>query len=385
MRDPLIILPPGGAVQRRTGICLNMIVKNETPVLERLFRSVRAVIDYFVIVDTGSADGTPEFIERLAREFGLPGEVHFRDWVNFGHNRQQALELAIAAGRGDWLLLIDADEELAFSDPEFFRRLEPGVSYQLEKHHDNLRYALNNLIDIRDSRWAWRAPVHEYLEYLEGPGRQEKREDVWIIYHSGQGARSRGVTQREKFLRDAALLEAALRQEPDNARNRFYLAQSYRDAGEPRKAYKHYDRRASMGGWPEEVYVAQYEKAKLAIQLQYPHPDIVAEHLKAWSLRPIRAEALWQLATYCRERQRYAEGYLFAKVGKDIPLPDDILFVRRDVYEWRLLDEFAVCAYWIGQYRESADASRRILREGIHAPGDKERIEANLGFAVAKR
>ncbi|MEZ5591436.1 MAG: glycosyltransferase family 2 protein [Gammaproteobacteria bacterium] len=74
------------------------------------------MIDYFVIVDTGSSDGTPQRIQQIMEAFGIPGEIHFRDWVNFGHNRQQALELAVAAGRGDWLLFIDADEELACRD-----------------------------------------------------------------------------------------------------------------------------------------------------------------------------------------------------------------------------------------------------------------------------
>ncbi len=42
---------------------LNMIVKNETPVLGRLFNSVKDIISYYVIVETGSTDGTPEFIK----------------------------------------------------------------------------------------------------------------------------------------------------------------------------------------------------------------------------------------------------------------------------------------------------------------------------------
>ena len=44
-------------------ICLNMIVKNETPVLGRLFASVKDIISNYVIVDTGSTDGTPDFIK----------------------------------------------------------------------------------------------------------------------------------------------------------------------------------------------------------------------------------------------------------------------------------------------------------------------------------
>jgi hypothetical protein len=43
-----------------------------------------------------------------------------------GANRQQALELAVAADKADWLLFIDADEELGVSDPKFYEKLEPG-------------------------------------------------------------------------------------------------------------------------------------------------------------------------------------------------------------------------------------------------------------------
>ena len=50
----------------KSGICLNMIVKDEAPVIERLLVSVQSVIDYFVIVDTGSQDGTPDLIISIA-------------------------------------------------------------------------------------------------------------------------------------------------------------------------------------------------------------------------------------------------------------------------------------------------------------------------------
>ena len=248
MREPLMTPPPGGVFQRRTGICLNMIVKDESPVMERVLRSVKEAIDYYVIVDTGSRDGTPELIQRLMQAFGIPGEVHFRDWVNFGHNRQQALELALAAGRGDWLLFIDADEELVWRDPAWVQQLRPGVTYQLEKRHDVIRYALTNLIWVRDVGWRWHGVVHEYV----APDREHPRRvltEASILYRVGEGARSRGLSQEQKFLGDAALLEEALRQNPGDVRSQFYLAQSYRDAGQPRKAYQNYNQRVCMGGW----------------------------------------------------------------------------------------------------------------------------------------
>ena len=46
-------------------ICLNMIVKNEAPVIERCLASVRPWIDHWVVVDTGSTVGTEERIRNF--------------------------------------------------------------------------------------------------------------------------------------------------------------------------------------------------------------------------------------------------------------------------------------------------------------------------------
>jgi glycosyltransferase involved in cell wall biosynthesis len=42
----------------RKSVCLNMIVKDEAHVIRRCLGSVRPLIDSWVIVDTGSSDGT---------------------------------------------------------------------------------------------------------------------------------------------------------------------------------------------------------------------------------------------------------------------------------------------------------------------------------------
>ena len=91
-----------------TRICLNMIVKNESPVIERCLASVKPWIGHWVIVDTGSTDGTQELVRKAMA--GVPGELHERPWRNVGHNRNEALDLARA--HGDYVLFIDADEQL---------------------------------------------------------------------------------------------------------------------------------------------------------------------------------------------------------------------------------------------------------------------------------
>jgi tetratricopeptide (TPR) repeat protein len=370
----------------RTKICLNMIVKNEVKVLPRLIRSVKDYIDYYVIVDTGSTDDTIELIRREMTGYGIEGEVHERPWVNFGVNRQQALELAVAADKADWLLFIDADEELGVSDPKFYEKLEPGVSYDIEKHQGDLRYAVRHLINVRSTGYRWQGPVHNYLVVVDGKERRELRKDVWIVYHHAQGAKSHGVTQEQKFLRDAALLEDELARNPSDARSQFYLAQSYRDAGRYEQALAAYKKRASMeNGWNEERFVAQLEAGRISLRLELSEAVVLGELLAAYTLRPTRAEPLYELACYYRKREGYAMASLFAKAGVQTPLPNDRLFVVESVYTWRLLDELAVASYWLGDFAGSKSACQVLIQrieQGIQVPeAEIERIRGNLAGA----
>src|SRR5215469_7757007 len=97
-------------------LCLNMIVKDEAPVIARCLASVRPIIDYWVIVDTGSTDGTQDAIRTAMAD--LPGELEERPWRDYAHNRSEALELA--QSYGDYVLIMDADDVLEF-EPHFKR------------------------------------------------------------------------------------------------------------------------------------------------------------------------------------------------------------------------------------------------------------------------
>ena len=50
-----------------------MIVRNEAPIIERCLESVMKFIDHWVIVDTGSTDGTQQLIQQVLRN--VPGEL----------------------------------------------------------------------------------------------------------------------------------------------------------------------------------------------------------------------------------------------------------------------------------------------------------------------
>lgn len=178
---------------------------------------------------------------------------------------------------------------------------------------------------------------------MSGPGRTLERLDRLTYRRAYDGARS---ADPDKFRKDPAALKKALQVDPDNARYAFYLAQSWRDAGELAKAAAAYERRAAMGGWPEEVWYSLYERARLADRLGEDDDVVMAHYVRAFEARPQRAEALCDLARVLRLRDRPASAYPL-RARLDLPRPADILFVEDAVYTWRALDELAIAAYYV--------------------------------------
>src|SRR6202035_4959213 len=132
-----------------------------------------------------------------------------------------ALDRAYASTMAyDYLLLTDADMELVVEDGAFRDRLQaPG--YRLIQR-SSLSYWNTRLVR-RDAGARYHGVTHEYLDV---PGGAKELRGLWYKDHAS------GFNRAEKFQRDINLLLKGLEQEPDNVRYWFYLAQSYRDAGQ---------------------------------------------------------------------------------------------------------------------------------------------------------
>jgi len=349
-------------------ICLNMIVKDEAKNMPRCLESVKDVVGYYVIDDTGSSDNTVELI----KESGIKGEIFHTPWQNFGYNREQALRHA--DGKADYCLILDADCTLHYKDNAFDNLT--ADAYMIEWRAGSMSYRLPTLLNIKRCEWHWHGAVHNYLK---GNGKLENLDGIWVEPIVGGGAKSHGLSSRDKFLRDAKLLEEELKEKPNDPRTTFYLAQSYKDAKKFQLAYKYYNKRIALKGWAEEVYEAMYQAAVCKREAEAVFA--LDEFLAAYNYRPSRAEPLHEIARYYRKTKMYSLAYLFAKVGVTIPYPSDRLFVHRDVYEWRLLDELSIAAYWTGRYKESEELCDRLLSEGKLPEREIERVKQNREYA----
>lgn len=204
---------------------LHMIVRDEAHVIERCLRSVRPLIDWWVVSDTGSSDGTQELVRRTLAD--VPGRLLERPWVNFGHNRQEALEAARALPQSsaeDHVLWIDADEELV-DLPTGWPDLDAD-GHHLEVEFGPLRYQRLALVRL-GMPWRWRGAVHEYLDL---PDAEIGALGAPRVLVRKEGARSKDP---DTYRKDALLIEAELVREPDDPRMQFYLGQSWRDAESP--------------------------------------------------------------------------------------------------------------------------------------------------------
>jgi hypothetical protein len=357
-------------------ICLNMIVKNEAPVIRRCLDSVRPIIDHWVIVDTGSSDGTQDIIRDHLRD--LPGELHERPWQDFAYNRSEALELA--RGKSDYTLIIDADDTLAIA-PEVRLATLTADSYTLEISDNTTVYRRPQLVRSQLA-WRYEGVLHEFLT-CDDAGAAAHLSAV-RMQRNHDGARRKDP---QTYRRDVAVLEAALQTEASaflRARYRFYLAQSYRDSGNDEKALEHDLLRADLGFWQEEVFISLYRAAQVKEKLGHPDQEVIAAYLRATDAQPSRAEALHGASRFCRRRNRFEEGFQLARRGLDIPMPGNALFVEPWVYETGLLDELSVNAYWSGHHRACVNASLKILATGKLSASETRRIIANAQFAGDK-
>jgi len=353
-------------------ICLNMIVKNEAPVIRRCLTSVLPIIDHWVIVDTGSEDGTQQIIREFLAD--LPGELHERPWVNFAHNRSEALELA--REQGDYIFVIDADEIL---------EIEPGTelpqlildSYNVQVRYGNTKYLRRQL--VRNALpWRYEGVLHEYITCEQARTEQFLPGLCTVPHHDGARA-----LDPLTYKKDAALLEKAVQEDPTNARYVFYLAQSHRDAGDFEAALLVYKQRVDLGGWREEVWYSLYQIAQLKERLRHPWPEAMDAYLTAWQYQPHRAGPLYRIAMHYQAKSEYHTSHLFLSKAMQLPTPGpEGLFVEHTLYAYQLALDHAVASYYVGDQEAAVAGNSNLLRSGQLPAFAVDQVIRNRRFSL---
>ncbi len=179
-------------------LSLCMIVKDEEPNIRRCLESVRPVVDEIIIVDTGSGDSTKaicsEFTDKI---FDYQWNGNFADARNF----------SIKMASSDWVLWLDADEELYMKSPDKLKEYldtEEAVCYQIRLLHvtdtaleyDKQPYVSYNYRLFRNKlNFKFNGAIHEKL-ILPEPIEGTPVNDCLEILHYGYSERD---TQRKAY------------------------------------------------------------------------------------------------------------------------------------------------------------------------------------------
>lgn len=359
----------------KIGLC--MIVKNEEHIITRCLNSVKPLIDYVVIVDTGSTDNTIDKINEWLFENKIKGIVLQEPWRDFSYNRSHALAEIRKIEKIEYVLMIDADEILKFDENFDFKSIKQYLTkdiHSIECRHGSISY-LRNSITKNNKSFCYKGVVHEFLHcneiFVFG-------EVIRGIYNIPLQDSSRNKIS-DKYRKDAEVLEEAIKNEKDVSllsRYCFYLAQSYRDCGEKEKAMHWYNERVKCAGWNEEVYYSLLQISKIKEFLALSEDDIIQSYMKAHEVCPERIEAIFGAVMFCRKNSRYQQAYILAKHAKNIKVKQDGLFVENWIYDYGIDDELGVVCYWTGNYKEAIEISEALINK---IPIDqKPRIFKNL-------
>jgi glycosyltransferase involved in cell wall biosynthesis len=331
-----------------------MIMKNEGPILPRLFDSIRGFVSEYCVMDTGSTDDTVDVL----RSLDMPGQILHGPFIDFAQARNaminQCRDMMTSC---DYFVLLDADMVL---------RVDPAWNWNVLDGKD-----VYNLVQVSSVEYENVRIVRRTADRIKVVGATHEYYDVPADYSQGLISRDLlyiddvgdGKAKGDKAERDERLLRQDLAKDPDSARTTFYLANTLRDMQKYADAIPYYERRSRMdnGWWVERDY-ALYMLSRCYLGLD----DLVnaRKYGELAASTSNRAEPLYDLVYYLHHREQYALAWYYYTLASGIPKPpvDHALFIAVDIY-----------AFWL-------DFEKATLSRHVFPTQPTLALEAGLSF-----
>ena len=200
-------------------ISLCMIAKNENRFINAALESVRAVLnlDEMIVADTGSEDRTKDIaLENGAKVFDFIWCDDFSAAKNF----------AAEKANNDWILSLDADEEVIGADlsklEAFIRDASNVGTITAVEMHDKSTYPLTRLYNR--TRYAFSGIIHEQVTPISGIRKVIKDSSIQMLHY---GYAPEFMEAKRKLGRNETLLLKALASSPNDPYLLYQLGKCY--------------------------------------------------------------------------------------------------------------------------------------------------------------
>lgn len=200
------------------------IVKNEAENLVKSIKSLKKQVNEIVVVDTGSTDNTIVVARKLgAKVYSFPWQDDF----------SQARNFALSKAKGDWLVLLDADEYFTAKTAGNIRQVirqaqqADALLIQMVNYDADMAEIQDYFYQLRIVRnqqgLHYEGKIHEELKLSDGKSMKFIRipPEMLEIYHTGYAS----SVSRQKLERNLKLLQQAV----DNGQSEADLARYFCD------------------------------------------------------------------------------------------------------------------------------------------------------------
>ena len=344
-------------------IALLMMVKNEHKRLHVSLNSVLGYVDSIVMYDTGSEDNTIE----IASEFCKKNNIIFRlkqgTFVDFSTSRNESLDFADSFEDIDYLLLLDSNDELRGGSAmrKFCKETIdlPNTGFLVCQEWWSGQYIKYFNLRIVKARQGWRyvGSVHEWMKNTRFKNDQEEMasEDKKIrmppqvvIYQDRTADDDKSL---KRFERDKVLLLKEHDNDPTDTRTLFYLAQTCSCLGHSEEAFKYYSLRSTLEGFWEEKFQALFRCGELLEVIGKEWNESMKWYLAAFEYTS-RVEPLLKIVEHYRNKNWHL-CYIFAMLACKLAYPEDcILFVDKQMYEYKRWHLLGIAGWYSGNYEE---------------------------------
>jgi tetratricopeptide (TPR) repeat protein len=320
---------------------LSMIVKNGAETIRPCLESVRGVVQQIVIADTGCTDNTCD----IAQEFGA--SIISVPWENdFAKARNAALEPV----KTDWVLVLDADEELdgdaKLNMPQLMQAADIGGYLTPIRNYVGMRFSRgwdrtavpndgrhprakdapayfvheNCRFFRRDPKIYFTGRVHELVEnQISGAGYKLAFAN-FCIHHFGQLLDAQVRDSKAAFYRD--LLRLRVQEHPDDLLGLVQLGlQEYEVFKNPEEALRCFARCLALEPRVAEAWLftgmiyidlGKYQEALTALEQDQREGAVIALR------EQLKGDALLGLGRFKEARLRYRRALKLT--GSDDPL-----------------------------------------------------------------
>ncbi len=368
-------------------VTIALMVKDEEPVIEATLQTYigRPEVAFFIF-DTGSTDNTLQVAEDFFKKHNIKHYAFGQEpFINFAASRNRGLRLAEKAfPSADFIVMPDAEWYMSGLDTlvEFCKQEKNAQHpvYLMDITAGGIDFTTPRLIRTHKNI-CFEGVVHEAIATT---GVRCPKEVIFNV-----GASKYGVEKsRQRWVRDAQALLKFHKENPQDSRTLFYLAQTYQCLDDLENAQKYYALRVKVHGWDEEDFMAWYRLAQVTEELSERNKDqdlwALSQnyYLKAHSFRPKRAEPLVRLADHYRKKDDFALSYLFARIASEIPCPhEETLFLEKDLYTFSVHDILGIVCWYHNKYELGEFSVRNALKDRPDMP----HLLKNLSLYLERR